>query len=94
MFFYFIYLNTDYFENMPDLFQALIYAGGLILSALVGYSAIDSKKLGHLIKKTMRQKDKSWETKWNECVQLIDDTLYDMDYFINKEKELKKGDKK
>lgn len=89
-FFFFIYLNTEFFTGLVDLAKASIYALSLILSALAGYSAIDSKRLGHLIKKTMRQRDKTWESKWSECVELIDNTLYDMDYFITK----KKGEKK
>lgn len=90
-FFYFIYMNTELFENLPELFKALIYAGGLIMSALAGYSAIDSRRLGHLIKKTMRQKDKTLEVRWGECIDIIDNTLYDLDNFINKKKVKKKN---
>jgi hypothetical protein len=93
-FFYFIYLNTELFQNLPELFQAMIYALGLIASALLGYSAIDSKHLGRAIKRIMRQRDKSWEQRWDECDELITDTLYDMDYILKLKQQKKEARKK
>ena len=90
-FFYFVYLNTEIFENLFDFFKILIYGGGLLLSALAGYSAIDAKRLGRAIKKVMRQNNgKSYETRWNECVEIIDEALFDLGRVKNK----KKGGKK
>ena len=89
---YFVYLNTEIFEELIDLIKILIYASGLLLSALVGYSAIDARKLGRLIKKIMRQNNgKSFEERWNECLEVIDDALFDIDRI---KKKKKKGGKK
>jgi len=93
LFFYFVYLNTEIFEELLDLVKILIYASGLILTALAGYSAIDAKKLGRLIKKTMRQKDKSYETRWNECIEIIDNALFDLD-LQKKQKQIQNNKKK
>lgn len=92
-FIYFEYLNTEIFNDLIDLFKILIYAGGLLLSALAGYSAIDAKKLGRLVKKIMRQKNgKTYEERWNECVEVIDEALFDLGRI--KKKKNKKGGKK
>ena len=64
-----------------------------MLSALVGYSAIDAKRLGRAIKKAMRENGKSYEIRWKEAVELIDDALFDLDY-QRKKKQLKGGIKK
>ena len=85
-FFYFVYINTEIFDDLLDFFKILIYGGGLLSSALAGYSAIDAKKLGRAIKKAMRQNGKSYEVRWNECVEIIDEALFDLDRIKKKKR--------
>ena len=91
---YFLYMSTDFFLGLPDLFQFLIYSGVLLLSAFLGYSFIDSKRLAMQVNRKLRNPYKEDTEKISECLDEIDGILFQVKTQIKKQKQNKKKGEK
>lgn len=89
--FYFLFLNTEFFQKIEDFLKFMIFVGIMLLSYLAGYSAIDSKRLGLDITSIMMNPRKDLPEKFEEIFEKVEEILFQVKKQI---KKTKKGEKK
>ena len=92
---YFLYMNTKFFQDLPDLIQFLIYSAVLITSAFLGYSFIDSKRFAAKLNQIWRNPRMEQAEKYEKCFELVDEILFHIESEMKQKnkKTKKKGDK-
>lgn len=85
--FYFIYTSTELLNEIPELLRVAIYLGLMLLTILAGASFIDAKRMGLLVKRIARDRNKTDKEKIDEIINVIDEALYHASKILKKKKK-------
>jgi SNF family Na+-dependent transporter len=85
--FYYAFMETGFFDNLPDIIKIIYYAAPLILAAIFGINIVVVKKLFEEIKKIFFDAKKTWESKATEMFDVAEKALIQGKWFLKKADE-------